>query len=73
MIITIIIIYLILRFISKTIEEYICPGIITISDAANLSKNLSAVTLIALANGSGDVITAFVAGSANNGVNYNVG
>jgi len=34
---------------------------------------MAAVTLIALANGAGDVITAIVASSSDGGVNYNVG
>lgn len=34
---------------------------------------LAAVTLIALANGAGDVVTAIVASGADGGVSYNVG
>ena len=34
---------------------------------------MGAVTLVALANGAGDVITALVAGSSAGGVSYNIG
>ena len=39
----------------------------------HLSESLAAVTLLALANGAGDVITALVAGGAAGGVSYNIG
>ena len=55
------IIYLIFRFISATVEEFIAAGITYISDYFKLSEALAGVTLIALANGAGDVITAIVA------------
>jgi sodium/potassium/calcium exchanger 6 len=38
-----------------------------------LSSALSAVTLIALANGAGDVITAIVSSDSEGGVSYNIG
>ena len=40
-----------------------------------ISEALAAVTLLALANGAGDVITAIVAGSApgSSGISYDVG
>jgi len=34
---------------------------------------MAAVTLIALANGAGDVITALVASGSDGGVSYNIG
>lgn len=43
------------------VEEYIAESITYISDYMQLSDQLAAVTLIALANGAGDVITAIVA------------
>lgn len=38
-----------------------------------LSDAMAAVTLIALANGAGDVITALVASGSDGGVSYNIG
>lgn len=61
MCIALLIIYFIFKFISATVEEYIANGITYISEYFKLSEALAAVTLIALANGAGDVITAIVA------------
>ena len=55
------VIYLIFNFISATVEEYIAGGITFVSQKLELSEAMSACTLIALANGAGDVITAVVA------------
>merc|ERR1719265_2744936 len=66
-------IFIIFRYTSIVVEEYIAEGIGKISDALGMSESLAAVTLLALANGAGDVITALVAGSAPGGVSYNVG
>ena len=51
------------------------PGITYISEALKLSEAMAAVTLLALANGAGDVITAIVAASAPGraGISYDVG
>ena len=38
-----------------------------------MPEALAAVTLLALANGAGDVITALVASSAPDGLSYNIG
>ena len=38
-----------------------------------LSESFAAVTLLALANGAGDVITAIVASGSEGGIAYNVG
>lgn len=62
-----------MKFIGATVEEYVCTGITYIAEYFNMSDNLAAVTLIALANGAGDVITALVAGSSAGGVSYNIG
>jgi len=43
------------------------------SETLGLSESLAAVTLMALANGAGDVITALVSGSGAGGVSYNIG
>ena len=67
------IILLIFRFISATVEEYIASGITFITEYFELSESMAAVTLIALANGAGDVITAIVASGSDGGVSYNIG
>ncbi|KRW99939.1 hypothetical protein PPERSA_12615 [Pseudocohnilembus persalinus] len=70
---TIFFIYLLFGFISATVEEYIAEGITFISEYLQLSEALAAVTLLALANGAGDVITAIVASGAEGGISYNIG
>lgn len=62
-----------MKFIGATVEEFVCPGITYMADLMKMSEDLSAVTLVALANGAGDVITALVAGSSAGGVSYNIG
>ncbi len=59
------IIFYIFRFISSTVEEYIAGGITYIAEYLKMSEALAAVTLLALANGAGDVITAIVACKKN--------
>lgn len=58
---------------SATVEDYIASGLTMISETLKLSEAFAAVTLIALANGAGDVITAIVASGGEGGVNYNIG
>lgn len=72
-IVSVIIIFLIMKFISATVEDFVCPGITYMSEKMKMSESLAAVTLVALANGAGDVITALVAGSSAGGVSYNIG
>lgn len=62
-----------MQFIAATVDEFICTGITYIAASLKMSDNLAAVTLIALANGAGDVIVALVAGSSSGGVSYNIG
>ena len=66
-IILILIIMLIFKLMSSIVEEYIAPAISYISEVLELSEALSAVTLLALANGAGDVITALVASGSSGG------
>ena len=49
------------------------PSISYISEWLHLSEPLAAVTLLALANGAGDVITALVASGSSDGIAYNIG
>ena len=72
-IISILLIILIFKFISGTIEEFCAPSITFLTDWLKLSEALAAVTLLAFANGIGDVITAIVAGDTDDGISYNIG
>lgn len=38
-----------------------------------MSEQMAGVTLIAFANGAGDVMTAYVASSSRGGISYNIG
>ena len=67
------IIILIFRFISSVVEEYLAPAITYISEWLDLPEALAAVTLLAVANGAGDVITALVASGNVEGLSYNIG
>lgn len=66
-------IFLVFKFISSVVEEYLAPAIAYLSEWLNLPEALAAVTLLALANGAGDVITALVASGTSGGLSYNIG
>jgi len=55
------------------VDEFIAPAIEYLANFMKLSESLAGVTLIALANGAGDVVTAIVASGSADGVAYNVG
>lgn len=61
------------KFICSTIDEYVSPGIVYLSEKLQLSEALAGVTLLAFANGAGDVVTAIVASNSKDGISYNVG
>ena len=69
----ILIITILFKFICSTVDEYIAPGIVFLSKKFKFSEALAGVTLLAFANGAGDVITAIVASGSPEGVSYNVG
>ena len=71
----IIILYLlwIFKFICALVDEYIAASIEYIVDEYKISEAFAGVTLIALANGAGDVVTAIVASGSSDGVAYNIG
>jgi sodium/potassium/calcium exchanger 6 len=69
----IIMLYFIFKFICALVDEYIAASIEYIVDEFKISDALAGVTLIALANGAGDVVTAIVASGSADGVAYNVG
>lgn len=66
-------IFVIFTFTCETVEDYIAPAIVKIVKTLKMSDALAGVTLLALANGIGDVITALVASGTENAVSYNVG
>jgi len=72
-VVMIIVIFLIFKYTAIVVDEYIVPGLTKCSETLGLSESLAAVTLMALANGAGDVITALVSGSGAGGVSYNIG
>jgi sodium/potassium/calcium exchanger 6 len=61
------------RWLSILIDEYLAEGITRISSWLGFSEALAAVTLLAFANGAGDVFTAVVASGNVNGVFYTIG
>jgi sodium/potassium/calcium exchanger 6 len=66
-------IFLIFKYTAMAVDEYIAEGITEISEWLNFSETLAAVTLLAFANGAGDVITALVASGTEGGISYNIG
>jgi len=70
---TILVLYFIFKFICALVDEYIAPSIEYIVDVNKMSEAFAGVTLIALANGAGDVVTAIVASGSADGVAYNIG
>lgn len=68
-----ILIALAFKYTSVVVDEYIAEGITVISETLGFSESLAAVTLLAFANGAGDVITSIVASGSEGGVSYNIG
>jgi sodium/potassium/calcium exchanger 6 len=66
-------IFLIFKYTAIAVDEYIAEGITKLSDYLGFSEALAAVTLLAFANGAGDVITALVASGTEGGISYNIG
>lgn len=73
LVIYVIAIFFIFKYTALAVDEYVADGISKISDWLGFSESLAAVTLLAFANGAGDVITALVAADAEGGVSYNIG
>ena len=66
-------IFLIFRYICDVVDEYIAETLIYITKWLKFTEALAGVTLLALANGAGDLITAVVSSDGEEGVNYNIG
>lgn len=63
-IVFLIILILAFYFLSTTAEDYVEPALASLGQKLNFSKPLTGVTLVALANGLPDIITAFESGSS---------
>lgn len=57
----------------EIVEGYIAPAIVMIVKEMKMSDALAGVTLLAFANGIGDIITALVASGTEDAISYNVG
>merc|ERR1712195_299161 len=71
--IVILALFFIFKFICALVDEYIAAAIDYIVNRYKIGEAIAGVTLIALANGAGDVVTAIVASGSADGVAYNVG
>lgn len=65
--------FFIFKFICALVDEYIAAAIDYIVNRYKIGEAIAGVTLIALANGAGDVVTAIVASGSADGVAYNIG
>ena len=66
-------ILLLFKLMSSIIEKYVAPSLTKISDTLKLSSAVANATLIAFANGAGDVITSIVSADEDDGLNIMVG
>jgi len=67
------VLFIVFRFTCDIVDEYIAESIVYITKWMKLSEGLAGVTLLALANGAGDLVTAVVASGSDEGVSYNIG
>jgi len=65
--------FVIFKYISITVEEYIADAIAGISSFIGLSDSLAAVTLLAFSNGAADLMTVLIASESEGGISYNIG
>lgn len=66
-------VYLIFSNICALVDEYISGAIVYVTEYYKMSEALAGVTLLAMANGAGDVVTALVSSGSPEGVSYNIG
>ena len=64
---------LLFKFICAAVEDYLAVAIVYLTKYLKMSEGLAGVTLLAFANGAGDVLTAIVAGDSEEGIAYNIG
>ncbi len=65
--------FVVFKYISITVEEYIAEGIAYLAEVWELSDSTAAVTLLAFANGAADMITVLVSSETEGGISYNIG
>ena len=70
---SLIVIFLIFKYISITVEEYIADALQSITEFLGMSDSLAAVTLLAFANGAADMMTVLIASESEGGISYNIG
>lgn len=58
---------------SSIIEKYVAPSLTKISDTLKIPSAVANATLIAFANGAGDVITSVMQSDEDDGINMSVG
>jgi sodium/potassium/calcium exchanger 6 len=68
-----IIIFINFRYLAHVIDDFCAEGLTRISKWLKFSDELAGCTLLAFANGAGDVITAIVASESSEGVGYTIG
>lgn len=68
-----IVIFICFFLLSDTSNKYLSNALTLLSDKLKMSQNLAAVTFLALGNGAPDVISSFVAGDEDGGIEFSVG
>jgi Ca2+/Na+ antiporter len=72
-IVSIIVIFFVIKFISITVEEYIAEGIEIVSEELHIPPALSSVTLEVMAFEAGELMGTLLASEMEDGVSYNLG
>lgn len=66
-------IFVILKITAFIVKNYIAEVITHLTESLKMTPSFAAVTLLAFANGAGDLITALVASEVEGGISYNIG
>lgn len=56
------------RILCQVVEEFVSPGLAKLAEILKMPSSVAEATLIAFANGAGDVITAIVSGGEDDGL-----
>ena len=70
---SLIVVFFNFRYLAHVIDDFCSEGLAKVSDWLGFSQALAGVTLLAFANGAGDVITSIVASDSKEGVAYTIG
>ncbi len=73
MLFSVLTILLLFKLMSSIIEKYVAPSLTKISDTLKIPSAVANATLIAFANGAGDVITSVMQTNEDDGINMSVG